>query len=395
MKPLFTLSLLVCLILSSCGNAPQPRKVIMSDSLFATITVNPDEINVKGKRAPLSEFASAVEYIPLETSDSILIGNVEKLIVWKDQYYILDNLTETIFCFDANGKYQKRLYRKGEGPEEYASISDFEIDRKTGDICIYSNPTLSVLVYGEDGQFKSRKRIPFIFNRLAKQDSLIHYYTGRFPNKELYKKSFPEQYRFLTTDLNCQLTNEQLYYVFDPSHELVPLPKFNFTYHKDTLLLTEYFSPKVYTVLPDGTLSPRYRIEFTTNTYAPSFESPIDMDIMKAARKDGNLTTLFSPVFETEHYLFFNFARGLIGTAYVDKRTHEIHNLGYFQEDDINQISTGNTLSFADNDHLYKVEEASSILLKQRKGKSSTYLSGIIDNLKETDNPVIVKITLK
>lgn len=394
MRP-FILLAFIYLLLSSCGNTPQPRKVIMSDSLFATIEVNPDEINVKGRRAPLSEIASETEYIPLETSDNILIGNIEKLIVWKDRYYIWDNLTETIYCFDINGKYINRLYRKGEGPEEYASISDFEIDRKNGDICIYSNPMLSVLIYGENGKFKSRHRMPFLFSRLAKQDSLIHYYTGRFPNRELYKKSFPEQNRFLTTDLNYQLTNEQLYYVFDPSHEQVPLPKFNFTYYKDTLLLTEYFPPKVYTVLPDGTLVPRYRIEFTTNTYAPSFDGPIDLDVMQSAKKEGNLTTLFSPVFETDNYLFFNYARGVIGTAYVDKRTHEIHNLGYFQEDDINQISIGNGIYFADNTHLYKVEEASSILLKQRKGKSSAYLTGLINDLKETDNPVIIKITLK
>ena len=385
----------ICLLLSSCGGNAPLRKVIMNDSLFTTITVNPDEINVKGKRAPLSEMASAVEYIPLETSDSTLIGNIEKLIVWKDRYYIWDNLTETIFCFDGNGKYLNRLYRKGEGPEEYVRISDFDIDRENGDIYIYSNPMFSVLVYSADGQFKSRNKMPFILERLAKQDSLIHYYTGRTPNENFYKKSFPEQYRFLTTDLDYQLTKEQLYYVFDPSHEQVPMPKFNFTHYKDTLLLTEYFPPKVYTVLPDGTLAPRYRIEFTTNTYSPSLDKPMDVDVMNAAKKEGNLSTLFSPVFETDHYLFFNYARGLIGTAYVDKRTHEIHNLGYFQEDDIHQISIGNTISFADNMHLYKVEEASSMLLKQRKGKCSKYLSGIIAGLKETDNPVIVKIVLK
>lgn len=393
-RNLFISIAILSLLTTGCGRKTELRKMTMDESLFKTVTLNPDELNTR-QRYKLSEIATRIEYIPLETSDSILVGGVNKLIVWNDRYYVWDRITESIFCFDSNGKYQHRLNKRGEGPEEYAQIFAFDMDRNNGDYCIYSNSSQSVLVYSENGQIKSHERIPFLFNTMAKRDSVIHYYSGRLPNRNFYEASFPEQYRLLTVGTGLKVLNEQLPYSFDASHLEVALPGSNFTYYKDTLLLTEYWPPKVYTVLPDGNLSPRYRFEFTTNTYTPSYDAPIDSKAIQQVASDGGYTSLGGPVHETDHYLFFNYVRGLIGMAYVDKSTHEIHNMGYFLEDNLNHLPMATGISTIDNGHLYKVTEPASLLRNKKVGGFSKHLSEVMNRIEETDNPIIIKITLK
>lgn len=393
MKKIFTL--LCCIVsLFSCGEKRQLDRIIMNDSLFSVIELDPSQID-RQKRTAISQVATRIEYIPLETSDSILVGKINKLVVWKDHYYIWDNLTETIFCFDSKGKYVRRLYQQGNGPKEYVQITDFDIDRSNGDICIYSNRSQSVCIYTAEGEFKIKYNVPFLLSTLTKQDTLVHYYLGRLPNTHFYKAFFPEQYRFLTANLSNEPVNEELYYKFDDTHLQVPNGSIHFSYYKDTLLLTEYLSPKVYTVSSDGSLNPRYCIRFTTNTYSPSFEAPLDLDIMNNATTEGGLAVLYSPIFETDDYIFFNYAWGLVGIGCVYKPTSEIRNLGYFIDDDFNGISLSTSIYFADSTHLYQIKEMGALIETKRGQETSPYLSRLIEQGEETDNPVIIKITLK
>ena len=74
----------------------------------------------------LSDYAESVEYIPLETNDSVLISKIDQIafedgaIVIKDDYY-------SCKIFDENGKYRCSVGHLGEGPDEFITIRRIDL----------------------------------------------------------------------------------------------------------------------------------------------------------------------------------------------------------------------------------------------------------------------------
>ncbi len=377
----------------SCKKNAALQSTIVNDSLCQVITMNPDNINRK-EPGKISAFADGVEYIPLQTADSILIGEITRLIVWNDLYYIWDKLSETIFCFAQDGSFQYRVNRQGEGPSEYLNISDFTLNRENGNLMIYSDRAQTLYEYTTGGELVKKSEIPFLMSSFAAKGDWKYCYLGRLPNRQLYEDIFPESYRYVTLN-DGNVCNQHFKYEYNKDFLNVPLSSNNFTYYKDKILLTEFLCPAVYEIDSLGNLIPRYRIEFTTNTYVPSFNESIDLRRMKEAEKEGEYTSLFGAFYENENYLFFNYSRGLIALAYVDKKDDSIHNPGYFLLDDFNQNTLSVTLASVDEKYVYLLEEPGLLKEKQRRKQLSSCLSELCENMQEFDNPVIIRAKLK
>lgn len=389
---------LLVLLLSfmvSCKKSGTLHNVVLNDSLFQLITVDPDDIDQE-KRSCISEISDEVKYIPLQSGDSILIGKIKKIIVRDGVYYIWDNLSETIFCFNSEGKFISKICKQGEAPDEYPRISHFTINMENGNIIIYSDMSRCLYEYTKSGKLVKREIVSFILSSLAVKGDQTYCYLGKLPNVDFFKETFPKSYRFLMLKdghPSCQ----QLPYEFNECFLKIPLSVNNFSFYNDTLLLTEYLNPEIYSIDFAGTLKPRYRIKFLTNRYTPTFSENVDLERMTRETKQGNLTMLFDGFYETSKYLFFNYSRGLVGMAYVDKRKSTIHNMGYFLLDDFNQNTLPASMNFVDDKYMYKIVDAGQLLMKKEKGKVefSSYLNSICNGIEEFDNPVIIRIKLK
>lgn len=377
----------------SCKKQGALQQFVMNDSLFQIVTVNPDDIN-KEERSKISDFADGIEYIPLQTEDSILIGEIRKIIVLDNNYYIWDNLSETIFCFASDGKFRYKIYKQGEAPDEYFRISDFTLNKKTKNVVIYSDMNQSFYEYTDAIELVKKTKIAFVLSSFASQENWIYCYMGKLPNRDFYEEIFPQSYRYVTLK-NGNLQTQQLKYSYDENLLRLPLSTNNFTFYGDTILLTEFLSPEVYCIDSLGQLKPRYRIKFTTNKHNPTFNENIDLKDTKQKIEQGELTLLYNGFYETKKYLFFNYSRGLIGTAYVDKKKGSIHNLGYFLLDDLNHNTLPATINFLDEEYMYKIIEPGRLIMKNEKEDFSPYLRKLCKDIKEFDNPVIMKIKLK
>jgi hypothetical protein len=97
----------------------------------------------------LSEFAANVEYIPLETTKNSLLGEFAVKIVNVDNKIYIKNsgLGGEIMCFDIDGKFLFKLQNLGRGPEEYTSITDFDVSSDNKILTILSNVDRKLLVY--------------------------------------------------------------------------------------------------------------------------------------------------------------------------------------------------------------------------------------------------------
>lgn len=96
-----------------------------------TITMHPDsclkslDVSVMMK--------DSIEVIKLETTDSCLIGFINK-ISFTDKYILVSDarVSQKIYLFDKEGKFIRYISNKGSGPGEYSVIGDFTIKGDSG-----------------------------------------------------------------------------------------------------------------------------------------------------------------------------------------------------------------------------------------------------------------------
>jgi hypothetical protein len=391
----------ICAVILSCqrGNNRLAKVIFTNDSLFNVIKV--DLALLEKKPSKISDFTQDIEYIPLETTDSSLVGEIEKMIVWNDSLYIWDRMTESIFCFNSKGKFLFKIHKHGPGPEEYIRISDFDIEKETGNIYIYSDINMSILKYSSKGNFLNKYNTggALISSFAVQESEKFLFYLGHVWNKQLFAKTTPVHYRFITLQNNDVLYSQLKYKYFDTYTKLSSLRN-NFSRYNDTLLLTDNVQPDIYTVTDSGTLMPRYRIDFLGNSYNPSYDKEIDVDKIKSATKNGEYTELTSPILETSKYILIKYSRELIGSFIIRKEDGSVFNLGYVLYDDINQIPINSTFICNDsNDCIYQKLNPDylirNLLKDNSKVKQSQKIRDIVSSLDATDNPVIIKIKLK
>ena len=110
------------------------------------------------KNINLSEIASKIEYLPLETHKNALIGENAYCTLGKD--YIFIEQPGTLWLFRRNGKFVSQISKIGKGPGE-GFVRCFAFHEETQLIYIYNHYVHNILVFGFDGKFKKTIRDPF------------------------------------------------------------------------------------------------------------------------------------------------------------------------------------------------------------------------------------------
>ena len=84
---------------------------------------------VKEESISLSSLFKNVQTIILETNDDCLIGRINRLQVFDGNIYILDShIAKSLFVFDMEGKFIRKIGGFGQGPGEYIEVRDFTFD---------------------------------------------------------------------------------------------------------------------------------------------------------------------------------------------------------------------------------------------------------------------------
>jgi hypothetical protein len=122
----------------------------------------------------LSEIISSAIMVPLETNDDLLIKEIRGVERHGSHYFISDG--QTLYKYDANGRFVDKLSSVGSGPEEYLQISDFQID-PMGNIWILSRGGKSVYKYNPSKEFQEKISFPYLVDhiKLLNADTMILY----------------------------------------------------------------------------------------------------------------------------------------------------------------------------------------------------------------------------
>lgn len=95
-------------------------------------------------------FLDSCSYIPLETSDNLLIGRVEQLEI-SNQYIFFINSNDSLYVFDRQGHFLNTVGTKGRGPREYVSIHSYTMTPACDTVIIFDHSKLSF--YTRDNRF--------------------------------------------------------------------------------------------------------------------------------------------------------------------------------------------------------------------------------------------------
>jgi len=149
MKREFVLSVFTAAILvASCKSGGQIGEADGVHTVFVEPLVGSEQV------VRLSEVASKVEYIPLETSQESLLGNVMHAFIDNDIIYLPDIRVNKLSRYSLDGKYLGSVGQQGRAYGEFISINGFcfDYDYDTGAEMIYDSEKL--IEYHKDGSVK-------------------------------------------------------------------------------------------------------------------------------------------------------------------------------------------------------------------------------------------------
>ena len=256
----------------------------------------------------ISDYASSISYIPLETNDNALIyESISQIIYEREQFIILD-LLQSCMVFNKNGRYLHNLGKRGLGPEEYLVIRNISL---YGDsIFLHTTSPTKIRIYHSDGSLID----------ILKPDSIperYNLYAIWFLNPQVYLSdvvtmaanhstaSYPRAL-LLQEENNQLIINREYPYVyiekeiggFSDSYEVATVYRF-----KDQIRTYKAINDTVFTVGSDLEMDKAYVFDF--GKYRASSKWMFEM-------AQNKLPIYIWPlnIMESSHYLFIEFFFG-------------------------------------------------------------------------------------
>lgn len=155
MKKLLLIALIIPFTFS-CNNNKQIKESLNIENSRVNSTVIDKNIN-DSIELELGDISQNLQIIRLETSKSILLGNIYTIVLGEN--YLVIGTERDYYLFDRKGKYIRRLFITGRGPEE------FNLPR-------FSKVIRNDILYLNDYQ-KSRKYIYSIDLNTGKQNRIL------------------------------------------------------------------------------------------------------------------------------------------------------------------------------------------------------------------------------
>jgi len=404
----YTLILVAC----NSGNSPALKDLKVIDVVDALNKIEP--VN-------LSEIASSIEYIPLETNSNSLLRKVDKMNVIYENgiVYIADNF-DCIKIFNEKGKHIRNLNKTGRGPGEYLRIVDVDIDLNNNNLCTLGSREINE--YKSDGNLERR----IIFPKESEYSISLH-----------FKKSANNF--FLTTSI---VDTNFIYstIVVDSNSNVIMKIKYP---EEDKKYVKKLFKAKKRVKVIDPYLfkfKDKVRVINGNNKYILSINSDLTVDtafIVEYGKYDMSMRPVIAgekgtnrtgvpylgrtfDVFESENYVFMQFYTGSLvkkhairtnsstGKDYpyfyncsvFNKKTGElklleqpeINHLGFI--DDFENGPPFWPLYISSDNYTISLISAYDLIKYAANHKVSDELKALTNKLEENDNEILIKVKL-
>ena len=238
MKYLTYLSLLM-ILLNNCSQKEQLSGTIVDFGDFEDIS----------DRQLIDQF----HFVRLETNQECLFGTIDQIQVSGDNIYILDSYqTRSIYVFDKQGKFLRKLEGNRRGPGEFLLP-----------LCFFIHPADSTLIVKDLQQqalFRYALSDLTFIDKLPTEDYPVSF--GILPETDFFAYYYPDRgqaCQLRITDQKGKIIKELL--PTDPKSKILHGVGQNFYAHKGKLNVFPHFSNTIFKVTPDSAVQ-RYQFHF-------------------------------------------------------------------------------------------------------------------------------------
>ncbi len=142
----------------------------------------------KSENIRFSEFFERVDYIPLETTDSSLVGTVERMRIFEDKVCLLCDKSFLMFN-KQTGEAELQISKLGGAPEEYRSLYDVYVDSTRGLIELLDMNGKKIQKYDMKGRYKASIPLPFMsFSFTKENESNYWFYNNNLVSDKAHSK---------------------------------------------------------------------------------------------------------------------------------------------------------------------------------------------------------------
>ncbi len=367
---------------------------------FGQDTYTLDMESILNKRSFLSienNYIDKIEYLPLQTNESCLIGNGATYTLTETYIVVID--TENCFLFDrSTGKFIRKIGNKGRGPGEYFNTNGFlQIEDQ---LIYFTGNNGELLQYNLNGDFIKTISIPEINNdfnspsiptKYSYLDKLIIAYFGNILGTEEKLISISNQ------DGNIIRLIPNHNQVEKKSSMSFSLEEAQFYHINNELYFKEDYSDTIFKVSKTG-IKPhliialgKYRPPYESKWYSANDNEDITGKLVytRKLRESKNLL-LFEFEFNNKNYqAIYN---KNVEQLYIDEKQEEIEVSinGYISFYPTSNVLDNYVLGCIDS---YKVSD----WFRQNSGKIQNIPADLqkLRKVKESDNPIIMIAKLK
>jgi phosphoribosyl-AMP cyclohydrolase len=402
----YFLAVMITILLFSCNR----QKPLNQSGDYITISLNPKEAL---KTINMSEIFSDIEYIPLESVDKHLIGAVNQLIVYKNRYYVFDQRhTQSVFCFQQDGKFLFELNRKGPGPGEYVKLINISIDHNNDHLLLYCGRTHQILIYDLDGNYiKSCRNMDIWANEFSYIGDGYAAFYGCYTTNVKYAKNGMTPNLLISNTDDYKVRYTDLFFPSEINSSVVVANANCFSsYQNGIVSLLEEYNDTIYHISKE-TVDRAYYMDFgdmkkDDNFYSLLRSPTTEFDKIFEYDNTHNICNIRA-LTETKTDIYFVYSHKLIWHyVFYNKNIKQIVDI-YKDSDNqyplfYNDIDGGPFVYIysTDGESFYGTIESYEILemkesIQQSNAANKDKLIKMLDGITEFDNPIIVKMKMK
>lgn len=364
-------------------------QVISSQSEKSHLPVIDISKSYPKKEIRLQDIADS-EYIPLETTDDVLLGNRLALSYVSDKYILIhEPIRGNIFIFNRDGTIYSHFNHKGQSGQEYAWIGDAGIifDEKNEEIFVCNQ---SIQVYTLKGEYKRTLKINTVdsdskvFNI---DDEALLVYDDVIIEPGLEDKTMKDPYRLVSKKDGSLISVLNIHFPKRYSTRIAKIEKNSWgglflfytqsMYYGQDLMIADVSSDTLYQLTPNRKLIPLL-------TRKPS------VHVSEEPRK------VWATFLTTDKFIIigtilldFNSVGGKIPFFMYEFETGEVTRVSFFDaEYGTKYWEPGNSPAIAKN-RIAGLIQPSSIIDAYEKKRLNGNVDKFIKTLNEDDNPVV------
>lgn len=379
------------------------------------VTISVDSDNAGTDSILLSKIASKIEYIPLQTDDSILLGYIYDFKITNDFIFVENGLD--LLRFSTNGNFINKVYITGRGPDETLPVCS-AIDKEHEQVFVFDRDK-TIKIYKTNGDFLSAIKEPINSSQSLPPWKIEYFENNLFvasqqrPGVEYIYSLFN-----LKTDSIIPLYKNKCQYTKDQRSKWPSIIPWDYCYQifDTALMFKERFCDTVFILNSKLEVRPRFILDITHKLEWETWRDK-GMFNIGAGPPEGFWVHSLA---ESKDFLFFTLyshKRPKIFVIY-DKgsRKVEMSTIPDFNSYG-SQVYVKNDLDFLvdfpvfnksgyifySDECLYSVIEATYFKeayskATERQKNSSKYLRSmkpVLSSITEFSNPIIMKIILK